>query len=325
VEPYAEISAQYADFAVHAAEESPCLEAWCHGVLGDPEVISWIGTLPRLKQQPNIVFASARWHGVPAPGPYAGLRDALLGDDGAIRDTILTRATQTNEVGRLATLLPAFSRLADGRPLALVEAGASAGLCLYPDRWGYAWQTENGPVTVGEPPRLTCEVRGPVLLPASLPVVAGRFGIDLNPLDVADEESMAWLATLVWPEDDERRVRLAQAVEVAKTDPPRLVRGDLLDGLPALVAEASAYGEVVVFHSAVIVYLEEPDRRRFEALVAGLVADGACHWVSNEAANVLPDVSANAGVPPPSTGFVLGIDGQAVAWTHGHGRRLRWL
>ena len=55
------------------------------------------------------MFAAARWHGVPAPGPYAGLRDALLGDDGTIRATIMTRSTQTNEVGRLATLLPAFA------------------------------------------------------------------------------------------------------------------------------------------------------------------------------------------------------------------------
>jgi len=31
------------------------------------------------------------------------------GDRGRIRATILERATQTNEVGRLATLLPAFA------------------------------------------------------------------------------------------------------------------------------------------------------------------------------------------------------------------------
>ncbi len=69
---------------------------------------------------------------MPAPGPYSGLREALLGDDGTIRATVMARATQTNEVGRLATLLPAFALLADGGPLALLEAGASAGLNLSP-------------------------------------------------------------------------------------------------------------------------------------------------------------------------------------------------
>ena len=45
---------------------------------------------------------------------------------------------------------------------------------------------------------------------------------------------------------------------------------------------------MVVFHSAVIAYLEHPDRERFHDLMAGLVADGACHWVSNEGGRVLP-------------------------------------
>ena len=96
------------------------------GVADDEEVLAWLADLPPLKQQPNLVFAAARWHGVPAPGPYAGLRAALLGDDGTIRATILSRSTQTNEVGRLATLTPAFATLGD-EPLALLEVGASAG------------------------------------------------------------------------------------------------------------------------------------------------------------------------------------------------------
>ena len=74
-------------------------------------MLAWVATLPPVKQQPNLVFAAARWHGVPAPGPYAGLRDALLADDGTIRATILARATQTNEVGRLATLTPFLAEL----------------------------------------------------------------------------------------------------------------------------------------------------------------------------------------------------------------------
>ena len=100
----------YADFLRHC--DSDCFSQWTLGVLEDPEVQAWLATLPDGKQQPNLVFAAARWHGVAAPGPYAGLRDALLGDGASgepIRRTILARATQTNEVGRLATLMPAFA------------------------------------------------------------------------------------------------------------------------------------------------------------------------------------------------------------------------
>ena len=81
---------------------------------------------------------------------------------------------------------------------------------------------------------------------------------------------------------------------------------------------------MVVFHSAVIAYLETADRERFAEMMGGLVADGRCHWVSNEGPRVLPGL-----VPPdvriPFGRFVLAVDAQAVALTHGHGSELDWL
>ncbi len=316
----ADTAEQYRDFALDARDYSPCYDDWCTRVASDDEVLAWLERLPLPKRQPNIVLASARWHGVPAPGPYDAFRSALLSDDGTIVATILSRSTQTNEVGRLATLVPAFAQVASG-PLALVEVGASAGLNLFPDRYSYSW----GDGTIGSGPLLTASVRGPAPLPSSVPGVAWRGGIDLNPLDVTDDDAMRWLSYLIWPEHDERRARLAQAVSIARTSPPALVRGNLLDELPALVASASSYGTVVVFHSAVAAYLSVDDRARFHAMMTGLVADGACHWVSNEAPNVLPDVTSTGPVPPDARGFVLGIDGSAVALAHGHGAWLRWL
>jgi hypothetical protein len=81
-----------------------------------------------------------------------------------------------------------------------------------------------------------------------------------------------------------------------------------------------------VFHSAVIAYLEAADRARFQEMMTGLVAGGRCHWVSNEGANVLPDVAATGPrIPPDLAAFVLGVDGRAVAWTHGHGQWMTWF
>ncbi|UDY22269.1 DUF2332 domain-containing protein [Nocardioides sp. Kera G14] len=320
-----DIAAEYRDFASYADGDSPTFADWAGRLAEDAEVIAWLADLPAIKHQPNLVFAAARFHGVPAPGPYTALREALLGPDGAaIRRTILTHATQTNEVGRLATLLPAFAQI-EG-PLALIEVGASAGLCLYPDRWSYDWTTDSGAVRLGDGPALECRVKGEAPLPTQLPDVAWRGGIDLNPLDVTDTDDMTWLETLVWPEHDDRRERLRTAVDVARSSPPRIVRGDLLTELPALVEEASSYGTVVVFHSAVIAYLTPEDRLRFEALVRGLVADGMCHWVSNEGKRVIPSITATGPViPEEKQMFVLGLDGQALAHTHGHGRFMRWL
>jgi hypothetical protein len=323
VEPYAGVREQYVRFA-DEARESPCFVEWATGVAEDPEVLAWVDSLPGLKKQPNLVFAAARWHGVPAPGPYAGLRTRLLTDDGTIRATILERSTQTNEVGRLATLLPAFALAVPAGPVALIEVGASAGLNLFPDRWGYAWRTAEGLLELGPPPFLTCEVTGVAPLPVAVPQVSWRGGIDLHPLDVTDADAMAWLETLVWPEQDERRERLAHAVSIARAEPPRIVTGDLLDELPALVAEAAAHGPVVVFHSAVAAYLPGPDRERMHAMLRDLVGDGDCHWVSNEAPGIFRAISEGAPAPTPRR-FELAVDGHVVAHTHGHGRDLRWL
>ena len=330
MEPYGGLAEEYAAFAADVAEVSPCFEAWARAVADDAAVLAWIETLPTLKRQPNLVFAAARWHGVPTPGPYAGLRAALLGDDGQIRETILTRRTQTNEVGRLATLMPVLARIAteDAGPLALVEVGASAGLCLYPDRYAYRWRTGEGEVVLplDGAPELACRVRGPAPLPREHPVVGWRAGVDLNPLDVTDPDAAEWLATLVWPEEVKRRERLRGAARVTAADPPDLRRGDLLDALPDLVGEAATSGVPVVFHSAVIAYLEPDDRRRFAEQVTRLVRAGECRWISNEAPQVLPEVTAPAlGDAPGPAQFVLGLDGRALAWAHGHGTNLTWL
>ncbi|SDU96280.1 hypothetical protein SAMN04488544_2649 [Microlunatus sagamiharensis] len=323
------VARQYRGFAVATRGQSACFEEWSSGVAGDEEVLGWIAALPRGKQQPNLVFAAARWNGVAAPGPYAGLRAALLSDGGTIRATILERRTQTNEVGRLATLVPALARVAaEAGPLALLEVGTSAGLCLFPDRYDYAWPPL-GTLAGSGGPVLTAPAEGPLPVPAGPLPVAWRGGIDLAPVDVRDEQAVAWLETCVWPEQDERRARLRTAVAIARTDPPLIAQGDLFDLLDERVAEAGRHGTVVVFHSAVAMYLDRPGRARFVGRMRGLVAAGRGRWVSNEGRDVLPEVTATVPAEGPQPderlSFVLGLDGRAVALTHQHGAGIRWL
>lgn len=327
----------YRDFGEHQTDDSPCFQAWALALADDREILDRVDTLPVGKRQPNLVFAAARWHGA-EPGPYDGLRTVLTDQWDRVEATVLARATQTNEVGRCATLLPVLAGLPG--PLALLEVGCSAGLCLYPDRYSYRFTRPGSgdgegadevvaldPVDGPSPVVLPCEVRGDVPLPDALPEVVWRGGIDLNPLDVRDDDAMRWLRTLVWPEHDDRRARLDAAVALVRDDPPMLERGDLVDGLPELVDQVPEDTTLVVFHSAVLAYVPAPERVRFLETVAGVHG----HWVSNEGPDVVPGLVATTHTEP-STGtllgsapFLLGLDGRAVAWTQGHGRAMRWI
>lgn len=302
---------------------SACYEAWASGVAGDSATAALIDGLAPAKRQPNLVFSAARLLGAEA-GSYEEFRDWLHAHWSDVRATAETHATQTNEAGRCALHLPVLAGLPG--PIALLEVGASAGLCLFPDRYGYRYRREDGEVVEVEPTRassvvLECEVRGDPPLPAAPPEVVWRAGIDLHPLDVASRDDLAWLDALVWPEHDDRRRRLKAAAAIAAADPPRIVAGDLNERLGALAAEAPSDATLVVFHTAVLMYLDEAGRARFEQQARALPG----HWLSVEAAPVFPGIRTHDDAPHASSDVVLALDGEQLAWAQPHGRGIRWL
>lgn len=295
---------------------SPRYEQWALGVAEDPDLLALLDDLPTPKRLPNLLFAAARYSGIPAD-PFPAFREALLARWPDIRAVMLARLTQTNEPGRCATLLPLLAALP--QPLALLEVGASAGLCLYPDRYRYRYGDH--PV-LGEPdaPVLDCTVTGPVPIPTTLPHVVWRAGIDLDPLDVRDPDDVRWLEALIWPEHDHRRARLAAAVEIAGTEPPHLVTGDLTEHVTALAATAPRDATLVIFHSAVLAYLDTESRAAFVDTVRGLGA----RWIANEGPGALP-VTAPPSPDPTRALFLVTLDSTPVAYAAGHGQSLHWL
>lgn len=319
---FAALNARYLHFAEHEARGvSPLYEALARGVAESDALLGFVASLPKPKQQPNLVLAAVRHlYGTPED---AGHLARLVGQHAeAVRAVILARGTQTNEPARCATLLPALARLP--QPLALLEVGASAGLCLLPDQYGYDYgrvRLKPPASTEAPAPVFPCRVNDATPLPERLPTVAWRAGIDIHPLDVADPEQAAWLETLVWPGQEARAERLRAAMRVARHHPPRVVQGDLADGLQALAATAPADATLVVFHSAVLAYVAPDHRRRFAQQVAEL---GAV-WISNESPPVLPEVAARLDRPPPADRFLLAVDGEPVAFTGPHGQSVDWI
>lgn len=318
-----QIAARYIRFAQNEAHgRSPLYEELALGVANDACALGFLAELPYAKQQPNLLFAAVR-HVCGTPADWNGFSRSLKSRPDEIRFTMMKRRTQTNEPARCAMLLPLLALLP--QPLALIEVGASAGLCLIPDRYAYCYNgvdiepfANTGPV----PPRFSCATNAQTPIPKANVEIAWRMGLDLEPVSIEDNEQVAWLETLVWPGEENRLALLHQAVEVARTDPPMVVRGDLRADIPSLVAKAPADATLVIFHSAVLAYVSsEVEREEFAETIARIDAT----WIANESPRVIPGVTEQARNLCLPGEFLVTRDGEPIACSDPHGKSLRWL
>ena len=288
-------------FAEHAPSE--LYRRLSPAVIDAPDVMALLLEAAPVQQLPMLLFAAVHAEvlarGIPYPQDGPAFVEFCREHAETLRPTLRRRSTQTNEVGRCAYLRPCIAAAADGRPLALIEVGASAGLNLNMDRYAYDF---GGGVTGGDPASpLTIGTdlrRGTP--PLELPPVGWRTGIDLSPAPDPD-----WLRACVFADQPERLARLDAALAIAREHPPALVQGDALGVLPQVLGRVPEGMQAVVFHTAVTVYLTEDQQRRLTALVAGVT-----------------HVTAERG--RPEGGYALEVDGRDVGAAHPHGAWLDW-
>lgn len=314
--PKAGTAENYRRFGPAARDRSPAYGQLAESVAASPEILTFLDALPVMKRQPNLLFAAARYM-LGTPADPDSLRRLVSQQPDKLAAVMRERRTQTNEPARCATLLPALAGLTE--PLALLEVGASAGLTLLPDFYSYDF---GGPVLEGadpEAPTLPCQPHGPVPIPDRLPSIVWRAGIDLNPLDPANADDARWLECLLWPGERDREARLRAALGTARRHPVPVHQGDLVDDLYRVASGAPEEATLVIYHSAVLSYVDVESRRAFAAAVRDL---GAV-WLSNEAPGVLPGFTDPAAGSADS--FVLIRDGRdPLASTDSHGAWITW-
>ncbi|MFG2140483.1 DUF2332 family protein [Streptomyces sp. NPDC048650] len=334
----------------------------------DPEFCDLLsGSLPAgNKQRPELLLAAVRHLDGPhaEQGPrdevaYGRWREWTVRHWDEVRALVLRHTGRADEPAHCAPLLPLLARLP--QPLALLEVGTSAGLCLYPDRYRYRYEAHGGhqgpaghaiaggesAAVCGAPEspvtfvcRTSAEGPGPVPdAPTRLPAVVWRAGIGPERLDpVAERDDLRWLQALDWPGDgdagtgrQDHAAQLAAAVEAVRPAPrPRIVCGDPLAELPALAAEAPPEATLVVFHSDALSWLPPARREEFARLVRSLLAgrNGSGHWISHEHHTTLPWITAPAHRelrPEDAHLLTLALDERPVALTGPLGRSLHWL
>jgi hypothetical protein len=318
------IASSYRQFADHEARgRSSLYEEVARKVAGDQSTLVFLSELPDSKRQPNLLFGAMRYT-CGTPSCWEDFCDLLVAHRDEIQEVMLRRRTQTNEPARCATLLPLLALIP--QPLALLEIGASAGLCLIPDRYSYLYNdTVHIPPAskVGvAPPTFSCETNLETPIPKRNVDVVWRAGLDLEPIGVNDNDQVAWLEALVWPGEQDRLSLLRQALSIARQAPPPVVQGDLRFDLTALASQAPADATLVIFHSAVLAYISSVHER---IALANAIAHLQAVWISNEVPGVSPCENSRLSAKRSEDCFLLVKDKRPIACTDPHGRFIRWF
>lgn len=310
-----EVARRYARFARDEAPGRSAVYAeWAAGVAGRADVAAVIARIRPTRRQPPLVFAVTRMLGAPV-GRFEPWAEWLVAHADATVAECEARAVQTNEPLRCAALLPALARI-DG-PLALLEVGASAGLCLYPDRYSYRYHCDDDTVVLDPVDGLSTvvlEARWHGATPRlHLPEVVWRAGIDLQPRDAADPADRAWLTGLVWPGEQGRAQRMAAALDIVADEPPLLVAGDAADLLDDVAARAPAGATLVVTTPGVLVHVPHDGRRR---IVDAARRQG--RWITLDPVGLHPTVRGAWHPEPPTDrwprgAFAAALDGVVIA------------
>ncbi|GII54938.1 hypothetical protein Pth03_33270 [Planotetraspora thailandica] len=305
--------------ATQCRGRSPVYETLSEGIADDDTLLDLLMATPGEQRRPSLLFAAVNLLLASDPGSaladyyptHGGRRpvDGLLVPTFAAfcaehRDELTrllrSRSTQTNEIRRCVALrlgLDHVHRLWPG-PLALVEAGASAGLNLLVDRYRYRVGGQEASSAVASPVTITCEVRGSAPAGQILgPVteITRRLGIDRHPVDLADPIARAWLEAFIWPEQAGDLATLRGAIDLAVSAPAvTVVQGDATADTARLLGELPGREPVVVFTATLLSYLDADARTAFVAQIEQAAARRPVAWVFAEAPGLV--ASADQGL-----------------------------
>lgn len=278
-------------------ETSPLYAHLSEVIASDPELMRVVNRIEHTPE-PNVLFAGVQFimsteGGGPLETHYPNLAGAdapIEGVDGPFKRFVLdheeelveigrTRYTQTNECLRCVALLPAIWLTGVDR-FHLVDLGTSAGLNLAIDKYRYRWDD----VTWGgvSPVQLVTDNRGAPVEPRDIEIIS-RTGLDLHPVDPADEHDRRWLDALVWPEHEERRERLRAALTLAATVDMDLVAGDAVELLGPTIDRLDGDQPVVVINSFVLNQFHPSARARVGEILDECRARRPVYRVSMEA------------------------------------------
>jgi hypothetical protein len=229
---------------------------------------------------------------------------------------------QTNETGRAAPVMAGLLLLASehGLPFDLIELGASAGLNLNLDRFGY----RIGKTRAGDPdaPLQLAPIWEGASPPAAEMRIVARRAVDQAPIDVTDPAQRERLIAYCWADQPERMARLEAALALVAAHPPSLEQGDAAEFAERTLAEPQEDGVCrVLYHTIFWTYLPPGKQQRIRAALAEAgthaTAQRPLAWLRYE-------LNGEGGVAELHLRSWPGGGERHLATGHPHGSRITW-
>jgi len=335
-------------FADHSTRDySPLYDAVCRGVASDRELLALVAEAPPTAHLPPLLLATVHYLVLggldhPLAAVYAGdstadpvplFRDLCLSHRREVLEVLAVRRVQTNEVGRSSLIGPALSWAAGrlGEPLSLIDVGSSAGLNMICDQF----LLDYGPCGAIGPPDsdvvVECRVVSrPPPVPARLPAISHRVGVDLDPPDLHDPDDARWLLACVWP-GTQRLARTERAIALARRDPPEVIEGDALRVLPDLL-RGKDDGVRCVVTTWSFAYLRVEQRPAFVDILARAGQERPVVWIACDGRGLVELIDPGPAAEDGMTADVMsavtfdadGAHPELLGFVHSHGRWLDW-
>lgn len=235
-------------------------------------------------------------------GFRSAVRRVLAEDAGELLKLTERHTYQCNPPRRMAVSLLAAAMFTKGwGPAWHIDVGTASGVGLLLGEVA----VEAGGVRLGRADALLkypLELRGSVPDFSGLvaPLIERSVGIDLDPPDLRDAHSLAWMRACQFPVAAELGY-FDEAVRLRLEREPRIERGAATDWLPILAAEMPAGQPLLVTDTYVTLFMSEDDREKMRRELDLIAQSRPVVWVSNNSlvpAGAMPtDTTAGTGIP----------------------------
>jgi hypothetical protein len=207
--------------------------------------------------------------------------------------------------------------MAGDAPLAMVDVGASAGLHLLWDHYGYDYGLARIYGSPTSPVRINSELRGNCKprFAEKAPNVKSRIGIDLQLISCDGNDDIAWLDALIWPEHASRRELFHKALDILKDERASITffEGDAADVLPHVLMKVAANETPCVYQTHIWRQLSPATKAKLNTTLQNVGRERKVFFVS-----ALNQLRLELFAPSGNYAWILANYEQ-------HGRWVEWL